>query len=408
MGYRALVADDEFIIRRGIIRFLSKFEDIEDIAEAEDGEMALEIAEQNPLDILFVDINMPFLNGFQFIEQLKKIRPGAVVVVITGYNDFEYARQAIRLGVSEYILKPLMEDVFDAVVIKILKVMDKNNEDKKYFKWAQNTLKKNRPNLVADFIKKWMAGQLSIEETKERMEYLEIRLQGSFAITLIHLEYLEKIDTKDKWEEDLLYYATENIASEIYGEETPISICRSLQGNLVFLGEIHNKKIIESRNQHYVSTLEKCLPVKAILVQEIDTNIQNVPDTYHKLLKNMEDIKGSPNVIKDIKIYIELNYKKEYLSLLDVAQQVNLSPQHLSRVFKKEMGITFVDYLTKVRIKRAIALFDNSDLKMYEIAEMVGYSTQHYFSSVFKKALGVSPIEYRKSQISSKENRLSF
>ena len=76
---------------------------------------------------------------------------------------------------------------------------------------------------------------------------------------------------------------------------------------------------------------------------------------------------------------------------------MHLSPQHLSRMFHKEMGITFIDYLTRVRIRKAIGLLYQDDLKMYEIAENVGYATQHYFSNVFKKNMGVSPAEYRKS-----------
>ncbi|WP_418452464.1 helix-turn-helix domain-containing protein [Anaerotruncus massiliensis (ex Liu et al. 2021)] len=71
-------------------------------------------------------------------------------------------------------------------------------------------------------------------------------------------------------------------------------------------------------------------------------------------------------------------------------------PQHLSRLFRHETGVTFVDYLSRVRIRRAVELLADGELKMYEIAERVGYSSQHYFSSAFKKVLGVSPMEYRR------------
>ncbi len=103
-----------------------------------------------------------------------------------------------------------------------------------------------------------------------------------------------------------------------------------------------------------------------------------------------------PGSVKEVIQFIEQNYGREELSLLDAARSIGISPQHLSRLFKKEMGVTFVDYLTKVRIRKSLELLGNGDMKIYEIAEQVGYSTQHYFSSVFKKTLGVSPAEYRK------------
>ena len=76
MIFNALVADDEYLIRRGIISFLNKYEDFEIVVEAEDGEMALELAKKVPLDVCFVDINMPFLNGLEFIRNLKECENG--------------------------------------------------------------------------------------------------------------------------------------------------------------------------------------------------------------------------------------------------------------------------------------------------------------------------------------------
>jgi two-component system response regulator YesN len=122
-----------------------------------------------------------------------------------------------------------------------------------------------------------------------------------------------------------------------------------------------------------------------------------MPHIYHDLIEQMDDMKSYPSIIKRVKQFILLNYHREDLSLIEAAEQVNLSPQHLSRIFKNKMGITFVDYLTKVRINKAVELLGDDELKMYEIAERIGYSTQHYFSSVFKKEMGMSPIDYKTS-----------
>lgn len=107
---------------------------------------------------------------------------------------------------------------------------------------------------------------------------------------------------------------------------------------------------------------------------------------------------GSHKAVLDAKSIVDNNYYRKTLSLQIVAEQLHLSSQHLSRIFRQEMGITFVDYLTKVRIRRAMELLVNSQDKIYEITEKVGYSSQHYFCNVFKKIMGVSPAEYRKNE----------
>ena len=158
MAYRVLVADDEYIIRRGIIRFLRKYEEMEIVAEAEDGEVAREFIENQEIDVAFVDINMPFLNGLGFIRQLKEISPKTVVVIITGYDDFEYAREGIRLGVFEYLLKPVMEQPFDEMIQKVLGKLREDKAAKDYLEWARQTLKQNMDMLTADFLEKWLDG----------------------------------------------------------------------------------------------------------------------------------------------------------------------------------------------------------------------------------------------------------
>lgn len=397
MAYKALVADDEYIIRKGIISFLKKYDNIEVVAEAEDGEMALEYAKETQPDILFVDVNMPFLNGLQFVEKLNETQPNAVVIIITGYDNFEYARQALRLGVNDYILKPLMEDVFDQAVNRIIEEIEENNKEQRYLTWAKTMLSDNLDNLVLDFLLKWVEGHLSHEEIIEKMDYLSIDIPKSYMVTLLYLERIEREKSEDKWNDDLLYYAAENIAREIYEELSPTYTFSNSYGNLVLISNISDEESLSSLNVNCCKYIEKYLPAKVTLLQETVEEYDGMSYCYRGLLDKLETIIECPDIIKDTKQYMEDNYSKEEFSLLDAAEYMNISPQHLSRLFKKKMGITFVDYLTRVRTRKAMELLYQNDLKMYEIAEMVGYSSQHYFSSVFKKEMGVSPIEYRKN-----------
>lgn len=395
MKYKVLVADDEYIIRRGIIKLLGRFEELEVVAEAEDGEEALELANQMKPDILFVDINMPFINGLQFIEKLKDIQPESIVNIITGYDKFEYVRQALRLGVFEYILKPLNEAAFTETIHKILETMKKKQQEGRYLNWAKAALGKNKSNLIGEFLEHNIKLHYSQEKVIEEIGYFKDDLPDQYALNLVNLERLESIDLRQRWNDSLILASAENIAGEILEHKKPMIMFRSCHGYLVLILPAKSKDEHELLLQDFKIAVEKYIPVKVNLLWRIHKDCYQLHYIYQELLERMEEMKAYPSIIKKMKTYILSEYYREDISLLEVAKHVCLSPQHVSRIFKKEMGITFIDYLTQVRLSKAIELFENEELKMYEIAERVGYATQHYFSSVFKKVLGISPMEYR-------------
>lgn len=395
MPYRVLVADDEYIIRRGIIRFLGKYEELEIVAEAEDGEVARDFVEQHEIDLAFVDINMPILNGLGFIKQLKEISPKTLVVIITGYDDFTYAREGIRLGVFEYLLKPVMEQPFDEMIQRVLNQLKEEKAAKDYLKWARQTLNQNLGMLTADFMEKWLDGHYSAEEAEERIRYLELKFPEDFLLVYVHLQYRDVAQMDASWNDDLLYYATLNICNEIYNDLQGITTLKNSSGDLIAITE--NCQDAEEKRRACLRALEEILPVKALIMQANGDGHETFPEVYRTLSEEIGQMKGCSSVVQSMKDVIEKHYRNAEFSLQDAAEELHLSPQHVSRLFHKEMGVTFIDYLTRVRIRRAIGLLYQDDWKMYEIAENVGYATQHYFSNVFKKQMGVSPAEYRKS-----------
>ena len=396
MGFRALVADDEYMIRRGIISFLTKYEDFEVVAEAEDGEMALELAMEVPVDVYFVDINMPFLNGLQFIKKLKEVRPKALVVVITGYDRFEYAREALKMGTFEYLLKPIMEDTFDEMIQNVRKKLLQDCSENKYLEWARNTLLQNRDHLVSNFLQKAMEGHFTEEEIQERSRYLMMEIPEEFAVTVIRLEYQKASDVKGEWNEDLIFFVARNVANEIFNDLDHANSCQDDYGNLVVLSPQIPEPEARQQLAAYCKLVEGYVPGKCMAVQKTGSGYGELSAVYQEAILGIKEVNGVSNVIKEVKAFVEENYWKEDFSLQDASDYVNLSIQYMSKLFRKEMGVTFIDYLTSVRIRKSIDLFQDEELKIYEIAERVGYATQHYFSNVFKKNLGVSPAEYRK------------
>lgn len=394
--YKALIADDEDIIRRGIAYFLKKDPEIEVVAQAEDGEMALELAAEHLPDLLFVDINMPFLNGLEFIEKLEGILKNAVIIVITGYDDFKYAQKALRLGVFDYLLKPIMENTFYDAVDRAKEQLGRRKKQVKYLEWARVLVEKNRPALIAEFLEGWLGGHFSETEVEERIAALSLELPKDFGVTLIHLEDKDNAEIGGEWDDDLLFYAAENIAEEVFQSFQPVSACRNAGGDLVLITACTPREEWLAAGERLSRLLQQYLPVDVAIAHKGAGEFSDLPGAYEAAMDEMRALLETPQLVRDVKHYIEEYFSMEAFSLTDAADYTHVSPQHLSRVFRQSTGITFMDYITRVRIRKAIELLADEDLKMYEIAERVGYSSQHYFSSAFKKVLGVSPMEYKK------------
>ncbi len=395
--YKVLIADDEDIIRQGIAGLLKQDAEFEVVAQAEDGETALDMAIKFMPDLLFVDVNMPFLNGLQFIEKLEGILKGAIIIIITGYDDFAYARQALRLGVFDYILKPIMEDVFYAALDRAKEELQKINEQSRYLKWAKILFEKNKDRLTENFLNDWLEGHFSVTEAEERIKFLKLQFPDPFGILIASLDYKNSTEVGDEWNDDLLYYAAENIGQELFQPFSPVLLCRDSGGNLIIISSCRDFRAWQAAAKQFCQLLECHLPVRAAAVQYECKNYGDLPVVYGQALGKISEMRGTPQLVKDVQNYIDNNYRYEKFSLQDAASAFHVSPQYLSRMFRHSMGITFVDYVTRERIRRAIELLGDEEMKIYEIAELTGYSNQHYFSSAFKKVLGISPAEYRKS-----------
>ncbi len=395
--YKVLIADDEDIIRQGIASLLKEDPEFEVAAQAEDGETALDLAVKCMPDLLFVDVNMPFLNGLQFIEKLEGVLKDAIIIIITGYDDFHYVQQAIRLGVFDYILKPIMEDVFYTALDRAKSELKKISEQSRYLKWAKLLLDKNKEKLAENFLLDWLGGHYSETEAEERVDFLNLELPRQAGITVTSLDYKNSADVGEEWNDDLLFYSAENIAQELFQPFSPVLLCRDAGGNLVILSSSTPQSAWREAAKKFTQLLEYHLPVRVTTVQYEESNYGDAPAAYEQALNKISELRGVPQLVKDVQGYIDANYRNESFSLQDAAAAFHVSPQYLSRVFRHAMGITFVDYVTRDRIRRAIELLEDEEMKIYEIAELTGYSNQHYFSSAFKKVLGISPAEYRKN-----------
>ena len=132
---------------------------MEVVGEAEDGEEALERAVELNVHVVLVDMNMPFLNGIGLIRALQEQCPGVRYLIISGHDEFAYAQEAVRLGVEDYILKPVQADQLNAALVRLRERLDEEHQRTAYVRQAAQQIERNIPLLRQRFCQEWMEGQ---------------------------------------------------------------------------------------------------------------------------------------------------------------------------------------------------------------------------------------------------------
>ena len=188
--YRVLLADDEEEIRVGISRKIDwPGLGFVLVGEAGNGEEALELAEQLRPDVVLTDIKMPFMDGLELCRRLRQSLPGAKLVVFSGFDDFEYARQAVGMGVSEYILKPIIAAELTQVLSKLGEQLDKQRLERRDMETLRRRYEESLPVLRELFYTRLLSGQIRPEQVQDRAARYEIDLpQGLWTAALVHVD----------------------------------------------------------------------------------------------------------------------------------------------------------------------------------------------------------------------------
>ncbi|MBP1962805.1 response regulator transcription factor [Paenibacillus aceris] len=393
------IVDDEPKIRRKI-RQLLDWESLgmEIVGEAEDGEMALELAQTLRPDLLLVDICIPIMNGLELVEKVNHILPHSVVILITGHDEFTFAHQAVKLSVFDYLLKPVRQEELEEVVLRAKKQLEQFSFQNKYMNWANNHLTKNFTSIRDRFLNEWVNGQLSEIEVREQLDFFNIRVPAQLGMMLIKVTDRLMIGQGFKeWDRQLLLFAVQNVAEEIVSSRGQSLLFRDAKDHVVVLMHVNDQTNFETLAEQVTMSIEQFLKCNVHIIAQQREQWCGIPNLYGQLVQEMMVEEHWSPIVLLSKKYIDTHYHLETFSLQDVAKQFQISPAYISRLLRQELGATFIDYLTKIRIKRAIQLMNDPSCKMYEVAEKVGYSSQHYFSTAFKKIVGISPTEYRRS-----------
>jgi two-component system response regulator YesN len=367
---KVLVVDDEPIELLNISHILSTFDHSVEIRQAENGMEAFQLLTEDLADIVFLDIRMAGWSGLETLDRIKTKWPKLKVAMVSAYGEFQYAKTAMEYGVSGYILKPVVPDELIKVYVNLCKEIEAEKEID--------------PIIIQAFVEQHIHSNTVWNERHPSTWTSQMLIKPTMLLVFkmedIHGVPIEKY----QWEERLTIFAT----------APGILIPRPILGYWIYLLEAKEVQIIKDKCSD-VKLQWKLINPDYIWSYGIGTWINSPKDLKKSFFNAIQSSKeAEESVIQQCINCITERYAESF-SLNDLAAEVHLSPSHLSRIFKKGYGLTFIDVLTKVRIEKAKELLNNPHLTIEFIADQVGFGSPNYFAVTFKKSLGLSPSQYR-------------
>lgn len=533
---KVFLVEDEMIIRNGVKNNIPwEQEGFTFVGEAGDGELAWPLIRQTKPDILITDIRMPFMDGLELSGLVRKELPDTKIIILSGYSEFDYAKQAINLGVANYLLKPINgEKLLEAVK----QVADIIREERAQALLVEQYRQENQENIKVEKIRLFeqiVTGSSTAREILDRGELLDLDLAAPFYTVLLLklidsgenmyisgqvMEASEKVDaavmerpeffavergleglailiksreeTQAKSQLDQFEQEIRKILSEypevsyFGGAGDTVQRMRDIRRSYVGASKAFASRFFTEKNRFLtVEQLHELKPggvkdrnlksvdaskvnrklMEDFLKSGLEEETQSFVEEYFKNIgrKNYESLMFCHYLIVDMNLcashflesigidpsllpaqcrdvgefadslqceermiayvtelftetirlrdnfsknkYLELitdaqkiileNFQNNEFSMNQAAAMVNLSPGYFSTLFRQETGMSFVEYLTSIRLEKAKALLMCTNMRSSEIAYEVGYKDAHYFSYIFKKVCGCTPKEYR-------------
>ncbi|MDO3412463.1 response regulator [Saccharibacillus sp. CPCC 101409] len=353
MNGRMLVVDDEALFRQGFIHLVRNNPlgwDV--IGEAADGEEALAAVRSDKPDLIVTDISMPVMDGLDLARRIQEEDQDILIIILTGYREFEYAQRALRYGAIEFLLKPFSLD-------EACQVLRKAHER---YRRRQSEQRLRSEYGRTDRTERWR-GELAELLLKRQVGPMRARVAEG-------LEEAARMELADcKAEVQRMLRAIEELPAQQFNVKPGNEPGKAEEFGGDPLLWMHS-------------------------VQEVTDWARGRSGERLELLESLlEDRRGS--VVHRVIQYVEAHYA-ETCTLQSAADYAHVTPNYLSHLFKKETGEGFSQYVSRRRIEKAKLLLRETRQSMSSIAEQTGFDTSSYFTTVFKQLTGMSPRAFRK------------
>ncbi|WCR26697.1 response regulator [Paenibacillus thiaminolyticus] len=454
--YRLLIADDEALEREGLELMITRaMPDSFEIIHAPNGRLAIELAEEHRPDIVMMDVKMPGIQGLEALQDIQALHSRVKMVLVTAYDHFAYAKQAIALGVRDYIVKPAKKEQIIGILQRLVQELEQERSKRNTELALRDTVSRLMPLVENELAMMLMNDQIQEWNVQQLTELAQFRLQMGYALVIDAAApgtdeaceggsrrlRLETVYNAVRHEltgrlscivspmidermtifvrlQDGTQYAKEDVLA--LGEELVLML-RQAAESMVHIGIGRLKLGIDKLRESYVEAVCAAayardaasaaavhfdqVPVRAgsysrpERLEATRSGANTGAHTEEALQAAIHQVQAGRAreghaVIEQARAIIHERFHLP-LAMEEVAGMVHLSPYYFSKLFKQQAGATFTDYITQLRISRACQYIEQNKLSLKEICYQVGYRDPNYFSRVFKKVTGAAPTDYR-------------
>lgn len=357
--FNVLIIDDEPWARE-VVKSLGAWDSLElsVVGEAEDGKTGLRLITELHPDIVITDMRMPGIDGIELLKRINTDFPSIKIIVMSGYDDFVYLKQAIASRALDYLLKPFDEAELNDALTKCREELKERR-------------KTNSPLSVSpvDFSSDALNDRYLILRQRALASFIELDIPGIMRAF-----------------EQLNDFLSEEFKDGLDDE------------TMVLIQEDYAELLMRFLNNHYHFSLTEVFGEDEAMVLK-DHSLHHLSLLCVRAIEWIQSRKKSKTrlTIDGVIAYIEKHYA-DPISLESIAQHFYVSKEHLSRAFKSTTGENLSDFIVRTRMEKAKNLLEKAEISIKHAARLTGYPELPYFHRVFKKQFGITPGEFKRQR----------
>jgi two-component system response regulator YesN len=381
--YKLLVVDDEIAVTNGIANDINWNDiGIRQVFTANTGRSALEFMQSERIDVIVSDICMPDVDGMMMARYIREQGFYTKVIFLSGYDDFKYAQEAVTLKAFRYLVKPVRYGELKNIVHSALEEIAMESYHGDY------SINSGRGNNSGKNVDTSGGRGNNSGNNVDRSGARHNRFMNAYPPFCMLVESMQT----DKALERINLMLAECQGPDIHAQDGALKIYQLVSGDILDVSMRNSLRIDQWANglEYGFFSFERFQSV-----EQLRQWCEGVTSAIIGFLSTGDGVTRS--LAARAKTLLQSNLKNKTL-LPEIAAALYVHPNYLSRAFKKSEGVTITDYIIRLRMDWAKSLLSKKGVRMYEVAEAVGYDSIAHFSRIFKRNVGMNPKEYQKKQ----------